>query len=340
MTANERKYNSLLVNAKDYVMIVVGLTVYAIGFTSCILPHQVVMGGMTGVATLIYFATGGVIPVAVGTYACNLVLLSIAYRMVGKKFVMRTIFGVTVIALTIGLFEGFFMGLGHPLIPDRTVSIVLGGISCGIGIGTCFIHNGSSGGTDIIAACVSKVSNVSIGRTMIITDMLIVCCSIFLPFEGTWEQRIETRIPTIVYGIVVTFIASYVTDQLINGNRRATQFFIFSPKWREIADKILTEADRGVTVIDGQGWYSKRGIKILLVYCRKIEQVTIYRIIKGIDEDAFVTQGLVSGVYGEGFDHVKIKMKKMKPKVNSLTAGSAPTEPTATQRVRRSNTEE
>lgn len=310
MTSHAHRYNSLLVNAKDYMFIIFGLSLYAIGFTACILPHEVVIGGMAGVSTLVYFGSGGLIPVAVSSYALNLILLAIAYKIVGRTFVLRTIFGVTVVALAIGVCEGFFMGLGHPLIPDRTVSLVLGAILCGVGVGTCFIHNGSSGGTDIVAACVSKVSNASIGRIMIYTDMLIVSSSIFLPFDGTVEQRVEARIPTIVYGIMVTFIVSFITDQIINTNRQATQFFIFSPKWQEIADRILSEAHRGVTVLDGQGWFTKREVKLLMVYCRKIESVTIFRIVKSIDESAFVTQGAVNGVYGQGFDKVKIKMKK------------------------------
>lgn len=304
------KYNSLLVNARDYLSIIIGLSIYAIGFTACILPYEVVIGGMSGVSTLIYFGTNGIIPVAVSGYFLNLVLLAIAYKIVGRTFVLRTIFGVTILALAIGVGESFFMPLGHPLIPDRTVSLVLGAILCGVGIGTCFIHNGSSGGTDIVAACVSKVSNASIGRIMIYTDLLIVSCSIFLPFDGTLKERIEMRIPTIVYGLMVTFIVSYITDMIINTNRQATQFFIFSPKWREIADKIMNEAHRGVTIFDGKGWYTKHDVKVLMVYCRKIESVTIFRIIKSIDEDAFVTQGAVNGVYGQGFDKVKIKMKK------------------------------
>ena len=139
------RYNNLLVNTKDYVMIVVGLMIYAIGFTACILPHKVVMGGLTGVGTLVYFATDGAVSVAVTSYACNLLLLAMAYKIVGRTFVLRTIYSATVIALSLGIFENFFMGIGHPLIPDRVVSIVLGAICCGIGIGTCFIHNGSTG---------------------------------------------------------------------------------------------------------------------------------------------------------------------------------------------------
>lgn len=333
------RYNSMLVNGKDYMMIIVGLMIYSVGFTSCILPHKIVIGGLSGVGTLVYFATDGMIPVAVTSYACNLMLLACAYKLVGRTFVLRTIFGVTVSAIGIGCTEGFFMGLGHPLIPDRVVSVALGGISCGIGIGTAFIHNGSTGGTDIVAAMVSKFSNVSIGRTMIVVDFCIISCSIFLPFEGTLEQRIEARIPTIVYGIMVTFIASYLTDQLINGNRRATQFMIFSPKWKEIADRILADAHRGVTVMDGKGWYTKHDQKVLIVYCRKIESVTIFRIIKSIDEDAFVTQGAVNGVYGKGFDHVKIKMKKTAPHA-AIPANNDASSSSPTRSIRRSSAEE
>lgn len=340
MTQHIYKYNSLLVNAKDYMSIIFGLSLYALGFTACILPHEVVIGGMAGVSTLVYFGTNGLIPVAVSTYALNLMLLAIAYKIVGRTFVLRTIFGVTVVALAIGVCEGFFMGLGHPLIPDRTVSLVLGAILCGVGVGTCFIHNGSSGGTDIVAACVSKVSNASIGRIMIYTDMLIVSCSIFLPFDGTVEQRVETRIPTIVYGIMVTFIVSFITDQIINTNRQATQFFIFSPKWEEIADRILSEAHRGVTVLDGQGWYTKREVKLLMVYCRKIESVTIFRIVKSIDEDAFVTQGAVNGVYGQGFDKVKIKMKKTHRTDSRIHMALPADDENPKAHVRRSNSEE
>ena len=334
------KYNSLMTNTKDYVLIVFGLMLYAVGFSAFILPHEVVIGGLAGVGTLVYFATNGLISVGVTSYVLNLLLLAMAYKIVGRRFVLRTIFGVTVVSLGIGVTEGFFMGLGHPLIPDRVVSVVLGAMLCGIGIGTAFIHNGSSGGTDIVAAMVSKVSNVSIGRTMIFVDMFIVSSSLLLPFNGTLEQRIEARIPTMVYGYMVTLIVSYITDMLINTNRQATQFIIFSPKWREIADMINQEAKRGCTVLDGQGWYTKHDVKILLVWCRKIESVTIFRIIKSVDEDAFVTQGAVNGVYGKGFDKVKIKNKNKKPHPDSRTLGSAPEAITPTQQVRRSNSEE
>ncbi len=303
---------NLMTSMKDYIFIIFGLCLYALGFTAFILPHEIVIGGLSGVGTLVYFGTKGLIPVAVTQYACNLLLLSIAYKIVGRTFVLRTIFGATMISIAIGLLEGPFMSLEHPLIADISMSAILGGILCGTGIGIVFIHNGSSGGTDIVAATVSKLSNASIGRIMIYTDMLIVLSSIFLPFEGTFSERLEARVPLIVYGLVVTYVIAYMTDMIINTNRQATQFIIFSPKWAEIADRVNKEAQRGVTVVDGIGWYSKHPVKILMVWCRKIESVTIFRIVKSIDEEAFITQANVNGVYGKGFDTMKIKLKKKK----------------------------
>lgn len=304
-------YDSLMHSAKDYVFIVIGLVTYALGFTAFILPYEVVIGGVAGVSTLVYFATGGLIPVAVTQYAVNLLLLAMAFRVVGRRFVLRTIFGATIISLSIGIFEGYFMSR-PPLIPDISMSVILGAILSGVGVGTIFIHNGSSGGTDIVAAMVSKVSNVSIGRTMIFVDMTIVLLSLLLPFNGDFEARIQARVPTIVYGWVVTFIIAYLTDMIINTNRQAIQFYIFSTKWEAIADAINREAHRGVTVFDAEGWYTKKEIKVLMVWCRKIESVTIFRIVKSIDEEAFVTQTNANGVYGKGFEHIKVKLKTKK----------------------------
>ncbi|MDE6381062.1 MAG: YitT family protein, partial [Muribaculaceae bacterium] len=290
----------------DYIMIIVGIFMYAFGFCAFILPHKIVMGGLAGVGTLVYFATNETIPVAVTQYVLNLVLLAFAFRIVGKTFVIRTIFGATVISLAIGVGEAFFMSLGHPILEDVSLSAILGAIICGLGVGTVLIHNGSTGGTDIVAAMVSKVSNVSIGRSMVVCDFIIVSSSILLPFDGTFGERLEARIPLIVYGYVVTFVASYCADMIVTGNRQAVQFIIFSRQWSVIADAVNNEAKRGVTVLDGEGWYSKQPVKILMVWCRKIEAPGIMRLVKSIDDDAFITQGAVNGVFGKGFDMYKV----------------------------------
>lgn len=285
---------NLWVTAKDYVFITLGMAIFAFGFSAFILPEKVVIGGLAGLGSIVYFTTG--IPVAVAQYVFNLILLAFAYRIVGKRFVLGTIFGATMISVFLGIFQPLFE---DGFTNEPFMNIVIGGIICGFGIGLAFIHNGSSGGTDVVAAMVSKKSNVSIGRMMLYTDVFIISSS-YLIFH---------QIDKIVYGFVILFLVSYMTDLVVNTNRQAVQFTIFSPRWREIATAINNDANRGCTVIDGTGWYSKQEVKILLVMCRKIESVTIFRIIKSIDKDAFITQANVNGVYGKGFDEYKLKMK-------------------------------
>ena len=292
---------NLWMSSRDYMFIAFGIFLYAFGFSAFIFPEKVVMGGLAGFGTLVYFITerlfGYGIPVAVTSYAMNLFLLALAFRSVGKQFVIRTIFGATCISLFIGLLQPFFP---EPMVQQQTfMNIIIGAILCGIGIGVAFTHNGSTGGTDIIAAMVSKHSNVSIGRMMLYTDFFIISSS-YLLFHD---------IDKVVYGFVVLFLVSYMADLVINTNRQAVQFTIFSPHWREIATAINNDANRGCTVLSGTGWYSKQEVKVLLVMCRKIESVNIFRIIKSIDSNAFITQANVNGVYGKGFDEVKVKMK-------------------------------
>lgn len=285
----------LWLSAKDYIIIAFAIAIYAFGFCAFILPNKVVIGGLAGLGTVVYFTTG--IPVSIAQFAMNMTLLAIAFRTVGKVFCIRTVYGAICISLFIGILQPFFP---EPLIPDEPfMCVVIGGIMCGLAVGTAFVHNGSTGGTDIVAAMVSKKTNVSVGRMMLYTDVCIISSSLFL-----FHQIDKT-----VYGFVVLFLTSYMADLIINTNRQAVQFTIFSHKWEEIATAINNDASRGCTIINGMGWYSKQPVKVLLVMCRKIESVTIFRIIKSIDEDAFITQANVNGVYGKGFDTIKLKMK-------------------------------
>ena len=199
--------------SRDYFFITLGMAIYAFGFTGFILPEKVVIGGLAGVGTIVYFNTG--IPVAITQYAINLVLLAIAYRVVGKRFVIGTIYGATMISVWVGLFQPIFE---NGFTNEPFMNIVIGGTLCGLGIGM-----------------VSKHSNVSIGRMMLYTDVCIISSSYFLFHQ----------IDKIVYGFVVLFLVSYMADLVINTNRQAVQFTIFSKKWEEIATAINNEAKRG-----------------------------------------------------------------------------------------------
>lgn len=292
------KFNrkNLWLSARDYIMIILGTLVYSFGFCAFILPEKVVIGGVTGLGTLVYFVTG--LPIALTQYALNLVLLAFAYKVVGKQFVLRTIYGTTCLAAWIGVMQPLFESIG-PLVEQQPfMNVLIGGLLCGCGLGIVFIHNGSTGGTDIVAAMVSKRTNVSVGRTMMMVDFLIISSSYLLP-QGSVE--------TVVFGLVVLLLVSFMTDYIINTNRQAVQFTIFSPHWEEIANAINKDAHRGCTVLSGVGWYTKKDVKFLMVVCRKIESVTVFRIIKSVDPHAFITQCHVNGVYGQGFDELKIK---------------------------------
>lgn len=301
------KINSkeLLLEIKDYFFIVFGICLYAFGFSAFLAPENVVIGGMAGLGQDVYYLSlrlfGWGVPVAITMYTVNLILLAFAYRIVGKQFVVRTLFGATVISLAIGSMQPLF---SEPLIPDqKLLNVIIGGVLCGVGIGMAFVHNGSSAGTDIIAAMVAKKSNVSIGRTMQCVDFCIISAIIFIDPNA--------KIDNVVFGFVSLFLISWVADQVINTNRQAVQFTIFSPYWQEIATAINNDAHRGCTVLNGIGWYSKKEVKILMVMCRKIESVTIFRLIKSIDRNALVTQANVNGVYGKGFDEMKVRIKNV-----------------------------
>ncbi len=293
------------ISAKDYIFITFGLCLYAFAFSAFIAPENVVIGGMAGIGQLIYFITEKIfdhgLPIAISIYALNVVLLIIAYKAVSRTFVVRTIFGVSVLALLIGVLQPLFK---EPIVQQETfMNVIIGGMLCGLGIGIAFVHNGSSGGVDIIAAMVSKHSNISIGRTMQICDFCIVTSSILLP------RTDGEVIASPVYGYIVLLIVPFMADMMINSNRQAVQFTIFSRYWQEIATAVNHEAHRGCTVLSGMGWYSKHEVKVLIVICRKYEAMTVFRIIRAIDKDAFITQANVNGVYGQGFDELKLKMK-------------------------------
>ena len=291
MTEKTRK---ILNTAKDYVMITLGLLCYAFGFTAFILPEKIVIGSVTGLSSLIHFAVGW--NVAMTYYVINIILLIIAFRSVGKQFVLRTIIGATISTIFIGVLQPMFP---TPIVEQQTfMNVILGAVLCGLGLGTVFTHGGSTGGTDIIAAMVAKYSTVSFGRTMMYCDVLIICSS-WLLFHS---------IDKIVYGLIFMVIYSVAADRVINNTRQSVQSQIISKKWQEIANNINNVAHRGCTILDGIGWYTKDPVKIVMVMCRKHESVNIFRIIKETDREAIITQSNVNGVYGYGFDELKVRV--------------------------------
>ncbi len=275
---------------RDYIVIILGLSLYAIGLTGFLIPYKIVMGGLGGVSLLIKYATE--FPLWASFIILNSFLLIFAWFILGRKYVFSTLFSSAVLAFLLNITERY---ITEPIVTNETFAVIIGAIFCGVGLGMVLSMNSSTGGTDIIAAIITKYHYLSMGRVLMYIDIFIVLSS-YLLFQS---------IEKIVIGFVISSVIYYAVDMVINGRRQSVQFFIFSAHYDEIATHINTELSRGCSVIDGVGWYSKQPQKIVLVMARSNESTSIFRLVQRIDSDAFITQTNVSGVFGKGFEAMR-----------------------------------
>ena len=311
----------ILNEARDYFFIAIGLLLYTIAFTVFLMPYQIVAGGVTGLAAIIYYATGFHLE---NTYIIiNGILLMVALKILGFKFMMKTIFAIFTLYFML-LFAQEILpkqenGLPFKLMGEGQdfMSMIIGCVITGIALATVFMNNGSTGGTDIIAASVNKFHpNVTLGNVLIAADFCIIGSCMFFPQFGDYMERAHK----VMFGFCVMTMENYVLDYVMNARRQSVQFFIFSSKWQEIANAIGTEMNHGVTILDGHGWYTGHQMKVLCILARKNESVNMFRLIKMIDPRAFVSQSSVIGVYGEGFDEMRVKIKKDEKKMKIVFA--------------------
>ncbi len=302
----------ILNEVKDYMFIALGLAIYTIAFTVFLMPYQIVAGGVTGLSAIIYYATGFHLE---NTYIIiNGLLLLVALKILGWKFLMKTIFAIFTLYFMLVVAQDLIPkqdnGLPFKLMGEGQdfMSMIIGCVMTGIALATVFLHNGSTGGTDIIAASVNKYHNISLGSVLIAADFCIIGSCMFFPQFGTYLERAHK----VMFGFCVMAMENYVLDYVMNARRQSVQFMIFSQKWQEIANAIGTQMDHGVTILDGHGWYTGRQMKVLCILAKKNESVNMFRLIKMIDPNAFVSQSSVIGVYGEGFDEMKVRIKENK----------------------------
>jgi uncharacterized membrane-anchored protein YitT (DUF2179 family) len=284
------KKNITLRTLRSHLIITFGLLLTAVGWTAFLIPAEITGGGITGVSTLIYYGSG--FPLSISYLLINAVLILFDIKILGRSFGVKTIFSVVVLSVLFALFQQL---ITKPIINDAFLSTVLGGILSGAGVGIVFTQGGSTGGTDIIAMIITKYRNISPGRIILYCDVFIIASS-YLIFAS---------LEKIVYGYVAMGIASYTIDLMFTGSKQSVQMFIFSKKYNIIADRIGKEVGRGVTIIDGKGWYSGEPTNILLVMVRKQEASQLFRIIKEVDRDAFMSVNNVMGVYGQGFERIR-----------------------------------
>ena len=284
------KQKSFVNELKAYVVITLGLFVMALGWTGFLIPNEILGGGVSGIATLIFWSTG--LPVGVSVLAINAVLIIFAFRLLGGGFGVKTIYSIGMLSLFFAVLQYY---IREPFVTDKFMASVVGAVMAGSSMGLIFTQGGSTGGTDIIAMIVNKYRNISPGKIILFLDVFIISSSFF----------IFRTIDTLVYGFVVMSVVSYVIDLIITGNKQSVQMFIFSKKANSIADRIGNETGRGVTFIKGVGWYTKSENDILMIIVKRMEYQMVFRIVKEEDPEAFVSISTVMGVYGQGFDALR-----------------------------------
>ncbi len=292
---------------KEYGLITLGLLFYSFAFTQLLIPAKTVPGGSGGIASLAYFALGSpkdifLLSFGLVYFYVNATLVILGMIILGPKFGIKTIYAILVNTLFISLMDKYIPAgiLGLDADSDKLLMVILGGAIAAVGIATCFRQGGSSGGTDIIAMIVNKYRNISLGKVILICDLVIVTSSVLVFGE----------VKPAIYGFVTMGVVSYTIDMIMSGSKQSFQLFVFSPKYQEIGKRVIEEAHRGVTYLDAVGGYTEQPQKVVLIICRKTEITKVYHIIRDVDPQAFISSANVSGVYGQGFETLIAKKQK------------------------------
>ena len=298
----------IIYEIKDYFYITLGLFLYTFGFTVFLLPYEIVTGGIAGIGAIVFYSTG--FPVQYTFFIINAALIILALKTLGWKFLTKTIYATFMLTIMLEVAQDFTIqadGTFYKLLGENNdfMSLVIGCTITGTALAIVFLNNGSTGGTDIVAAVLNKFHNISLGKALIIVDFCIIGSCLFVDSFGTLDLRFRK----VVFGLCTMLIECLMLDYVMYWQRQSVQFLIFSKKYKEIAYAICRTTDHTPTILDGHGFWTGKPTKVLCLLAKKRESVHIFRLIKQIDPNAFVSQSSVIGVYGEGFDEMKVKIK-------------------------------
>lgn len=312
------KSNKLLTLLFDYFLISVGTLIFCLAWTSFLQPNGLTSGGLTGLCTIIQYATNGAIPIGLTYPIINVGLLILAFLSLGVGFGFKTIYVIGLSSLMFSIlpnFNGETWALDLEVYMDNKLMVaIVGAFMESVGIGLVLLRGGSTGGTDIVAMIINKYWPVSPGKVYLYSDVFIIASILLIPGRG---------IEDMIYAYVVMLGFSFGVDYVLLGNKSSVQILVFSSKYSEIADHIINDVQRGVTALQSVGWYSQKESKVLLIIARKQQMHEIVEEIKNIDKHAFISISSANSVYGEGFEEVKtgIKLKKSKAKTGTLDEG-------------------
>lgn len=300
---------------KEYGLITLGLIGYALGWAIFLLPNNLVGGGVSGMAAILQYATG--IPMGYTYFVVNVILLLIAFKILGTGFGGKTIYAIIFSSILLNLFPNIVPAdfiAEFAISNGKMLCAILGGVIAGVGIGISISQGGSTGGTDIVALMWCKYRNASPGRVILIIDFFIIISSMLFPSytEAGELLPFPEKLAVAVYGLIQVTVGGLAIDMYLSGSKQSVQAFIFTKKHKEMADAIAFDMQRGVTLIPAKGWFSKDDSYIVMVVTRKVDLNMLLKYVKTIDPDAFLSVSTVMGVYGKGFDTIKVSQVSRK----------------------------
>ena len=317
---------TLFTQIKEWLLVTLGILIYVTGWSIFLIPNNLIGGGVSGISSMIQYATGGTIQMGYSYFVLNAILVAAAIFILGMGFGAKTIYAIILASIALRILpEMMPVTIVKTLAIDngKLLSVLMGGVMAGIGIGMSISNGGSTGGTDIIALIYTKYHNVSPGKVILVLDFIIIGSSLLIPSyvnqldasgvpvldaSGNpvmFKMPFAEKVTTVLYGLILVTVNSYVLDMYISGSQQSVQLFILSKEYEKIADAITHDMHRGVTVLDGKGWYTKQDTKVLMVLTRKTDLNLMLRYIKQLDSNAFLSVSSVNGVYGKGFDSIK-----------------------------------
>ena len=300
MEAGKKKY--YLVN--DFIILTVACFIFAFAWEAFMIPNGMSAGGMMGLCTVVQYATGGLIQAQYSYFAINALLIIIAVIAMGIGFGFKTIYCIVMSSLAMEIvasIPAIHSVAGEFFFVKETLLIpIIAGLLEAIGLGLVLRYGASTGGTDIIALMINKYWPVSLSKVFLISDLIIVSALLFLPDKSFTDM---------VYGLVEIITFSAIIDYVVGGDKSSYQLLVFSDRYADIADHIISNMNRGVTVLSAQGWYTKQDKNVLLILLNRKQLPGLTKVIKEVDPKAFMSVSSTNNVYGEGFEEIKTGLK-------------------------------
>lgn len=270
-------------NIKNILLVILGSFIFSAGVNAFIISGNLGEGGVTGIAIVLYYAFH--ISPALTNFVANAILIVIGYKFLSKKSTILTIIATVLISVFLSLTESWHVETGNVII-----NAVFGGTSVGLGIGIIVLAGGTTAGTTILARIANKYLDVSTAYALLFFDLIVVVISLtVLPLSKA------------LVTVISLYIGTKVMDYVIEGFNTKKAMTIISSKPEEVAKAIDEQVGRGLTILNGHGYYSREEKDVLYVVVAKTQVTRAKRIIKKIDKNAFLVIHDVRDVYGNGF---------------------------------------